>query len=96
MDKSRKGLRVVFFNDFLKFGLIVIVVGLMLLILHNTTKNIDNQKKATNTYIGEKVNIGNDTLIVTNYNFWYDTFELSDGCKVSPKLVKDNLIKQKK
>lgn len=92
MDKNRKDLLKIFLKDFFKF-IMVCLISLIVVIFVIGDESTIQLKNIREKYIGEKIVITNDTLTIEKYNFWYDTFELSDGSSVSPKIMEDNLLK---
>lgn len=40
-------------------------------------------------YVGKTIVINGDTLVVTNYSVWNDTYQLSNGSSVAPSLVEN-------
>ena len=71
-------------------GMVVCVIVLSFLLnklFNNLTSEISKEKEKYEKYVGEKHIIDKDTLTITDYSILEETFTLSNGQKVSYKLV---------
>lgn len=71
-------------------AMVVCVIALTFLLnnlVTNVTSEIGKEKEKYEKYVGEKHVIDKDTLTITDYSTIEETFTLSNGQKVSYKLV---------
>lgn len=84
----------------LKLGIAIIALSIIFFVLISTTVG----KFAANTHrninensdlVGKKIVLMKDTLMIVNYNFITNDYELENGVTISVKLVKKlNIIKE--
>jgi hypothetical protein len=75
-------------------GIFVCVVALAFILnnlANNVTSEIIKKKEKYERHVGEKHIIDKDTLTIIDYSIFEETFTLSNGQKVSYKLV-DNAL----
>lgn len=89
MGKARKNLISIFREEIIFATLVCILISLSIAHIREGVAHT----LVVESFVGCSVYIEGDTLKILNYNYQYDTFELSDGSKITMKLVKDNLIK---
>ena len=71
-------------------AMVVCVIALTFILnnlLNNVTSEISKEKEKYEEYVGKKHIIDKDTLTITDYSIIEETFTLSNGQKVSYKLV---------
>lgn len=69
----------------------IIILLIIVIIIFNSIKNnlkkLDSEVTKIENNIGKKVILGNDTILITDYSLFNSNYTLSNGNKISFKLV---------
>jgi hypothetical protein len=78
--------------NILAFLTIIILIVAISIISIKIEKEIDKEVKNYKNYIGKKIIVNNDTLIIFDYSMWNENFTLENGNKISEELIKKSKI----
>lgn len=71
----------------------VVCVIILFVSLHFLFKGLERNENRFKVYVGEKVVVGKDTLIITDYSQVREIFTLSNGIEVSYEFADKQLKK---
>jgi len=68
--------------------MIVITLAFVIVFVVSITLFLNNTEQQMKDNIGRRIIMNKDTLIVTDYSIVFETYNLSNGSKVSKELLK--------
>lgn len=78
----------------------ILILALLILLLCGLIKSYNNnlkeayvkKKETMELFVGKKIVVGRDTLIVVNFSVMGEEYTLSNGCKVTETFVRKAVV----
>lgn len=81
----------------MKQEIIITIAGIVLFVCliwtaNELSRHVEAEIKGMNDYVGDTIIIGNDSLMITDYSFLGNHYQLSNGTQIGAELVLKQLI----
>lgn len=84
-----------YFDDDSSQSIAGLVLAIMVLVfiffgIYYLASEIESKRDAMKANVGKKIVIGNDTLLIVDYSYVFESYTLSNGTEVSETFVENN------